>query len=697
MSTHHFMAEDLVGSLLAASLLPMFLWVPGYALAWLLDLFDFRRRTAGFRAALSLPLSIAVCPIATCLLGTFGSMTAVWAAYGAMAVVFLVAHSRTPLCIRMPDGWVVFGGIALVWLGVALFSLVDLQWGNRLYYPANSFDYSLRASWTHAISATGIPPQSPQFLPAHPVALRYHYFWLMMCSLANQIAPRWISARQAEIAGTFWCGLGMMALLAICLRLFLVNRSAPLRRRVLVGTLLMGITGLDIIPGLFFLSLYFRGLIDFVLPSLEAWNEYVDWFLHSIIWAPHAVAALIAAFTGFLLVGHAPQASSRHAVPAYGLLAGAALASAIGISIWVAFVFGIFLILWTAVCAWKRWWRETIALLVAGLTSVLLAWPYLNQIMGSGGSAGAGGHVLEFTVRSFSLAALIPSWHGMSEWTRRILVNGSLLPLNYFLEFGWFFLIGMVKWRQYRTAGKPLARVDLACVLLLATSLLICTFLKSVIAYNDLGWRGLLPAQFVLLLWSVDIWIARDVPSFLPPGWKVLLIVFLCLGAAGTVYDLALTRVYPILADRGVLPPVPWMASDRRFGERTYAAREAYEWARAATGENAVIQFNPDVVVQDTPEMLYGDRRVVAADTTCKTLVGGDPAQCAPIVRQLAGLYPAEGQPVSTSLGDVCRSLPVDLFVAKDTDHVWADRQSWVWTEKPLFANRYMRLFGCVR
>jgi hypothetical protein len=159
------MAEDLLGSLLAVCLLPLFLWIPGYALGWIFDLFEFRRRTTAFRVTVSLPLSIAVCPIVTYLLGRFGSMIAVWPAYGALAVVFAVAQRRLPRRTSLPAGSIAIGGIALVWLAVAIFSLVDLQWGNRLYYPTNSFDYSLRAALTHAISATGIQPQSPLFLP----------------------------------------------------------------------------------------------------------------------------------------------------------------------------------------------------------------------------------------------------------------------------------------------------------------------------------------------------------------------------------------------------------------------------------------------------------------------------------------------------------------------------------------------------
>ena len=100
------------------------------------------------------------------------------------------------------------------------------------------------------------------------------------------------------------------------------------------------------------------------------------------------------------------------------------------------------------------------------------------------------------------MAALIPMWPGMPGWLRLILVNGSLLPLNYALEFGFFFFVAGVKWRQYRVGDEPLSRQDAACLTMLVTSTLICTFLRSsVIGNNDLGWRGFLPAQFVLLLW----------------------------------------------------------------------------------------------------------------------------------------------------------------------------------------------------
>jgi hypothetical protein len=79
----------------------------------------------------------------------------------------------------------------------------------------------------------------------------------------------------------------------------------------------------------------------------------------------------------------------------------------------------------------------------------------------------------------------------------------------------------------------------------------------------------------VLLLWAVDLWPQRDRLSFLSARRKRLLAACIVLGAAGTVYEIAIVRCYAILADRGVLPTLSWMAPDRHFGKRNYAVRAA--------------------------------------------------------------------------------------------------------------------------
>ena len=269
------------------------------------------------------------------------------------------------------------------------------------------------------------------------------------------------------------------------------------------------------------------------------------------------------------------------------------------------------------------------------------------------------------------------------------------------MELGLFFLVGTIQWRKFRRRGGPLSRQELACTTMIATSILICTFLRSgVIGSNELGWRGFLPAQFMLLLWAVDIVSERNTPGYLTARQMRMAMVFLILGGVGTVYDLTLTRFYPVLADRGTLPPLDWMSPDRQFGERTFATRAAYAWIQGMTPETAIVQFNPRVVFQDTPALLYADRRTVAADTQCGTHAGGDPKLCGPIVSRIEQIYPVSGQrtpgqPTGLGLRDVCLNLPIDLIVVKDTDPVWNDPSSWVWSRKPVFANRYVRLFSC--
>ena len=697
----NFMLEDLAGSLRAIYLLPLFLLIPGYTIGWLCDIFEFRRRTGVFRIAASIPLSIAVCPIVTYLLGRFGRMEAVWAFYWCAAVGFAVIQVAGRRRGGRPRfGFTkemrVFGAIVGVWLVICVGSLIDLQSGDRLYYPTSALDNSVRAAFVNSISTTGIPPQNPFFQPGEPVLLRYHYFWLMMCSLVERAGNHGITPRQALVGGTFWCGLGLLAVIALYLRLFSPGDPARFRRRMLIAVVLLSITGLDIIPTAFLLILHARGALGFVLPSVEWWNEHVDWFLYTALWAPHALSSLLAGLTGFLLLWKAPDTRSWGRLLCYTLLAGAALASCIGASIYVSFVFAAFLAVWTGMTIRKGWHRETAGLAIAGGVCTMLALPYLLGLRGPAAPGFQGGSPITFTVRAFSFAAFVPSWHGMSQWTRLLLVNGPLIPLNYLLELGLFFVVGVIQWRKFRSRGTPLSRQELACSALIATSILICTFLRSsVIGCNDLGWRGFLPAEFGLLLWAVDMLMERKTPGFLSRRQQHILAAFLVLGAIGTVYDLVLTRTYPMLADSGIVPPLDWMSPDRQFGKRTYASRVGYTWAESMTPETAIIQYNPNVVFQETPAMLYANRRTVAANTACSTAFGGDPRACGPIVSRIEEIYPAKGHAPAQDLHDVCLNLPIDLVVVKDTDEVWKDPASWVWRQKAVFGNRYIRLFSC--
>jgi hypothetical protein len=82
----------------------------------------------------------------------------------------------------------------------------------------------------------------------------------------------------------------------------------------------------------------------------------------------------------------------------------------------------------------------------------------------------------------------------------------------------------------------------------------------------------------------------------------------------------------------------------------------------------------------------------VAEEVLCGTAFGGDEEECKPIVVRLRQLYLA-GTP--EDLASACRTLPVDAFVARDTDAAWRERSSWVWTSRPEFQNEFVRIFAC--
>jgi hypothetical protein len=682
MPTHSFMLADIAGSVAAVCLFPLFVVVPGFAIAWLTDLFEFRRRILAFQLALSIPLSIAICPVVTYFAGRYGSMTLVWALYAASWLYALAAAFRRPLSLAPYSRIVAL--LFSAWAAIAILSLIDLAAGNRAWYPSAAFDYSVRTQFIRSIGATGIPPASPFFFPGHPVPVRYHYFWLLLCALVDLAGGSLITARHAWIAGTVWCGFGFMAVVALYFRLFSYRGPASFRRRAITGILLLGITGLDILPTALLWMLQAAGM-PAIRPAMEWWNEQVDGFLYTALWESHYLSGLIACLMAFLILWAAPRQAGIRARVLHALLAGAALATAFGAAIYVAFVFGLFLLAWTMFALARRWWRESAVLIGAGVTGLALSLPFALSLRGPA----LGGPPLEFWIRPFSPLDALFRGAGLGHGWTLPLVNALALPLNYFLELGFFLAAALLWWKKHRAGGRPLTRAESASWLMIVTSMSICTFLRSsVIGNNDLGWRGFLIAQFGLLLLGVDV--LSDIRE-----QRVFLTVLILLGAAGSAYEIGINRFYAVLADRGTVPLFSWLAPDRHAGERNYAVREAGEWAAGATGTHAIVQFSPHVAAQNTSALLYSDRATSAANDTCLSGFGGDPALCPALIATLNRIYPPDGQTAAPDLDSVCRTLPIDLIAASDTDPAWNDRRSWVWTQTPAFANRYVRLFRC--
>jgi hypothetical protein len=683
----NFTARDLAATPAAFTLLGLFVVVPGYVLGALTNLFDFHRRSLPARFAIALCLSLAVVPIATYFNWRY-MPGAPWALCAATWLVFPVLVLRDvrrrnavhpPLSRERKIVLALMGG----WLVVGTLTLVDMQIGYRLYFHLASFDYTLRDSFTAAIARTGVPPTNPYYYPGHACPMRYHYFWFMLCALVARLSGGIVTPRIAVIAGTLWSGIALIAMVSLYTQIFGAVGDQRRDRRMLLAVGLLGVTGLDIVPTAITLLLSGRPLA-----SSEWWNEPVLSWVNSTVWQPHSVAALVACATGLLAAWTSAQRQDAMRWVGAGICAFA-FASACGLSIYVAAVFGLFLVVWAITLFLRGQWPAASIHAVAAVAALLLSLPYLLALLA--GSPHGGPAPISFAVRRFFFAESFaspaaPHWHVA-------FADLLLLPLNYFLEFGFFFLAGVAFFRRLRIRGR-LSDEDAFEIVMLATSLIVCSFLQSnAIANNDLGWRGILLAQFILLLWAARLWDDGLFPKH--RKWRSAAGVLLILGAVPALYDLTMLRAYPVLLDELAIPRYHWLAPDHKLGERTYALRASYEALDKILPASAIVQQNPNMNPGDMFYGLYANRQTAAEGLSCGAVFGGPQALCAATLAGIEPLFSSSAHLSYAQVETICRDNSIAAVVVKDTDSAWRDSDSWIWKARPAIANAYSRAFLC--
>ncbi len=696
-----YTASDLLGVGLGFLLFALFAFAPGYTLASLTNIFDFRRRRFITRLTASIPISIGFTPIAAYLLWLY-SLSLVWIVFGALGAicVTLVIRDARTLDLRLSRaGWLVLA-ISAAWIVIGALSLVDLQFGNRLYVPFASYDLSTHVAFTAAIARDGVPPHNPFFYAGLPAALRYHYFWYIPCALVERLGGSAISARLGVIAGTLWVGLGLVALIACYLRFFAEKGGAQIERRTLIAVSLLGITGLDILP---VATIDIFGKI--LMPTIELWNEQISAWITTVIWAPHDLASLVAGLTGFLLTFEAARRQQGRQRTAGLLAGGVAFASASGASVYVGGSLAAACAVWLAIALLKRWWRFAFVLAGAGVVATILLLPFAFQLLhGSDGQTtiAAFSFPMSFSVRDFSV---VDAFAKTVSPARLNVLHAVFLPLNYFLEFGFFFIVGCLAVRRIWRRGLR-TQAEWAAAALAVVSLLICTFVKStVIKNNDLGWRSALLVQFILLLGAAEMWnkgilgFGRTRTSESIAKRTVvprLVAAALVLGASGSCYELCMQRIFPVLEDSTSVQMYSWMSNDRQLGRRTFELRRSYQQINRTFPIDDVVQADPNFGIGDLPAEMYSGRQMVADVGNCGTTFGGSKKFCNDVI--LPRLKPLfeDGDPITFADAEqTCREFSITALLFKDTDPVWKDKSSWIWNRPALISNDFVRVIPC--
>jgi hypothetical protein len=663
-----------------------FLLAPGYVAGYASNVFHFREASWSERILLSVTLSMSVTPIVATLVSRFSSLGIACGLFVVLSVLSAVLIVRDPkrASWSQPMNRSTKIGLLLAvgWTCLAIVSLVDVQIGDRLYVPAASFDQSIRSALAGAALRTGVPPLNPFFFPGHGIPLRYYYYWNVLCALPAKLLG--LDVRLTTLAGVVWSGLALASLVPLYLKHFCAE-TIGLRRKSLIGIALLAVTGLDLIPTIIYFC--FNRTI---FADMEWWDgqQVTSWF-DSLLWVPHHVAGLVACLIAFLVLWTVPRNATLGERVRASVLAALGFASAAGLSVYITFTFAIFLMIWVLILLRSKLHADALMFIAVGLIAVTISVGYLHELQ----QPGYTGSFAQFYVRSLE---------SIEEWTDRYvqwswlrgLVLALLLPVYYVVELGLFALIGLVQARSYWKRPACLVKWEWAAVVLCGASLLVSSFLMSTTGNNDLGYRGILFAQFILLLWAVpvvDRWKsdARKV--------RLLLLTFLWIGILGSVYQWIELRTFTMLAEEGTyVEEASWLPGSENLGEDLFLARTGFSTLDQKLPKSAVLQYNP-VNPAYVPNVYYARRQTVAGVSVCGTAFGGDPFVCMPLQNKILAAFNGTTAFKMEDANRLCDDLGMDVLIAERSDRMWALKQSWVWSENPLLENEYMRAYACGR
>jgi hypothetical protein len=609
----------------------------------------------------ALLLAVAVLPALLSLVARVAGLDVAIAVNLALALAGVFSlqkfHWPSTACIAGMVGWTI----------VVALALIDFSIGNRLYQTAIVLDMVKHAATINAIVDWGAPPSDPFVFRSQPAG--YYYFFYVLAAVPVRLTGNLIDARAALGALEAWIGAALF-----CLSLLTWERCefhpCKVKRAGTILALLLLARNLDIVPAALL------GLSAGKWPiNIEWWNEQVLSLPFSCIWVPHHVTAAICGFVSIIILAEPRPPSPKMSV----VLAGAGFASCFGASVWVGLAVAVSCMVWLSSLAHRREWRAAASLMLAGSLAAILLVPQVRDIANGRADEGVG---VAFDVRPFMPWDIFVPPGNLRELGRLI-----LLPLNYFFEFGVFFIGSLIFWVSARPAQTT--ETSRAITLAALIGCLIGTFARSTILNNDLGYRAMLLPQFAALLWTAaaTIYVLDTIKAHgTMRRHGQMLVATVILGYVGNLYSLFSIRASPFLGAEGVI-----FADYQQHPEIDFQLRRAYAWLDSHEPSSAVVQHNPVSGKRIFDFGLYGRNRVAVADSDAN-LFGASRLDVRERIDDLAPIF-AMSLPLAQvkARADAER---IDILVVSAADPVWDDRSSWVWSTPAIYASDSVRLIA---
>ena len=186
--------------------------------------------------------------------------------------------------------------------------------------------------------------------------------------------------------------------------------------------------------------------------------------------------------------------------------------------------------------------------------------------------------------------------HSLLQW----IVHLAVTPGGYLVEFG-VFAVGTIAFlisdRLGNTRRTPIGRLLLIGA---PVALILVTFVRSVILYNDFGWRAVWLAQAPAMLWTASVLCNQRRKVMRSPVW----VGAFALGLFASIWDLVGLRL---------IHPTAFLNFVNEHPEVNFDARGAYGWIDRNVPATVIIQHNP-TQGRALNFGLYTDRPVAVAD-----------------------------------------------------------------------------------
>lgn len=657
----HFTFLEVYGTLVALVLFATLLVCGGAFFACLLNFPGFAEARLAERAGLSLLCGLACLPIVLDLTGRLGPVPmALVATASALVGAALLPIGAAPA--RLDGRWLAAGG---VWIAFATLCLIDIPDGSGgLLHSHFVVDYVKHAATTWSIAQSGTPPFDPLFHEPGRTAAYYYFFYTLTAVVSIVGAPLRIAARHAAFASGIVTGFAILALLYQVWRRSGCDEAAGVRdaRPAMPWIVaLMLAAGLDIIPGLALAMLGNRPLIE---APIDGWTAQITPWVAGSLWVPHHVAALCAAFAGFLALARpAGGGDIRRTV-----FAGLAFASCAGLSIYMAIGAAMIAAVFLARLIAAARYRDAADLTISGLIAGALAASWLLTLVGYGGEA-----------QPLALGIRGSKWFAVISEDPRVLTAARAITFGpfYLVQFGIFALGSYVFWRR---AGRRGMAGDGGWLLVVAApvSLVLGAFVRSTTYNNDLGWRIVMFAEASMFVWTLSAiragWLGQ--PRLAPlPG------ILLALGYCTVAFGAVQSRVF-YLAD------TPTARQDRASLPDEI---RGWTWLDGALPTGSIVQERP-ADLRSFSYGLYGRFRTAVSDRANGMLFGAPKTAVRARVDDIRPIYD-DPQATLGQVLDIASRYSISALVINARDANFGDPRSWTAQARPDFQNAHTKIF----